>query len=546
MGGLADFLDSLVGGVDRVFFSAVIGGLVWGLFILKPWNTRERYSDAQLNSTVTLIYYGTVGLALTQGLALILKVWLINATLGAWPFPAFAETIQFKAGMTRMLLAGGLAYYIGQKLTTQPASKDSWLIAAAIAALLLIAGAWLAHGAGRYEARIQLMTLTVMHQIGAAIWVGGIFQLLNIWRLTRCKTIAVDIWPAYLKKFTSLGLASLAILLLTGLPMTFEYIDSWNGFIGTGYGNLLLVKLFMLGIALFLAYLNNRGTREYFARHRETKLYREIPNYIQAETFILISILFTAVSLATQPPAVDIPETTATWQETLATFKPRVPMLTSPTHEELMAGEPGRTAIVGQVPSRAMTDWSDYNHNVAGVFVATIALLSIYANLRPPPPHRGPLWPLGFAFLGLFLFIRSDPEVWPLGPIGFWESTLNSGEILQHRIATFLAFIMGVLEYKARHPNNVNRKLVYMFPILGAFGGLMLLTHSHVGFQAKTAFLIQVGHTLMGVFAIIIASARWLEIQLYDPKQKQIAGLISAFAMLQVGMILMFYQEPLY
>lgn len=544
MGGLADFLDSLIGGVDRAFFSAAIGGLIWGLFMLKPW--RGHYIDKHLSSTVSLIYYGAVGLALTQGFALILKVWLMYATLGVWPFPAFADTIQFKAGMVRMVVIGCLAFYIGRTLSTQPTSKNAWYIAATIAIPALLAGAWLAHGSGRFDSRIQLMTMTVIHQIGAAAWVGGVFQLLNIWRLQRRNAIDQMLWPNFLRQFGKLGLISLLILLITGLPMAIGYIDSWNGFIGTGYGNLLLVKLMLLGIALFLAYLNNRGTREFFEHNRETLLYREIPSYIQAETFILISILFTAVSLATQPPAVDIPETTATWQETLATFKPRVPMLTSPTHEELMAGEPGRTAIVGQVPSRAMTDWSDYNHNIAGVFVATIALMSIYANLRPPPPHRGPLWPLGFAFLGLFLFIRSDPEVWPLGPVGFWESTLNSGEILQHRIATFLAFIMGVLEYKARHPNNVHRKLVYMFPILGAFGGLMLLTHSHVGFQAKTAFLIQAGHTLMGVFSIIVASARWLEIQLHDPKQKQIAGLISAFAMLQVGMILMFYQEPLY
>jgi putative copper resistance protein D len=73
----------------------------------------------------------------------------------------------------------------------------------------------------------------------------------------------------------------------------------------------------------------------------------------------------------------------------------------------------------------------------------------------------------------------------------------------------------------------------------------MLLTHSHVGFQAKTAFLIQVGHTLMGVFALILAIGRWLELKLDGPGQK-IAGFISVFALFQIGLILMFYREPLY
>jgi len=38
MAGIADFLDSLVGGFDLICYSIVIGGLFWGLFVLRPWN----------------------------------------------------------------------------------------------------------------------------------------------------------------------------------------------------------------------------------------------------------------------------------------------------------------------------------------------------------------------------------------------------------------------------------------------------------------------------------------------------------------------------
>ena len=78
-----------------------------------------------------------------------------------------------------------------------------------------------------------------------------------------------------------------------------------------------------------------------------------------------------------------------------------------------------------------------------------------------------------------------------------------------------------------------------------AFGGLMLLAHSHVGFQPKTTFLIQVGHTLMGFFSLILACGCWLELKLDSPG-KEIAGFVSVFALFQIGIILMFYREPLY
>jgi putative copper resistance protein D len=544
MEGIADFLDSLVGGVNQICYCMAIGGIIWGLFVLRPWSDPKHYNNKHLETTVTLIYKGAVALAITQTAALILKIWLMAATLDMWPFPAFAHTLQFKAGVIRLLLTCLLAVYVKLQLQIHAGSQRHWLLAGLIAVPLIVSGAWLVHGAGRFTDREQLMAFTVLHQIAAAAWIGGIFQLLNVWHLHRHDEIASDLWPALLRRFATTGVAAVSGLLITGLPLAFKYIDTWNGFLGTGYGNLLLVKIMLLGIALVLAMLNNRGAAEYLAKGNRSLLYKQVPYYIQAETFVLISLLFTAASLSSQPPAVDIHDLTASTAEVLNMFEPRVPRFTSPTHEALIAGEAGRTAIVGQVPSPAATAWSDYNHNISGIFLTVIAIFAMLSYLRPNA-EKPQYWPLGFAALGIFLFFRSDAETWPLGPIGFWESTFSNGEVLQHRIATFLVFGLGLVEYRARLPRNIGTKLPFFFPVLAAFGGLMLLTHSHVGFQAKSAFLIQIGHTLMGVFAIILASCRWLEIQL-DGAAQRIAGFVSVAALFQIGIILMFYREPLY
>ncbi|MGR8934666.1 MAG: copper resistance D family protein [Gammaproteobacteria bacterium] len=544
MEGIADFLDSLVGGVNQICYCMAIGGIIWGLFVLRPWNDTKLYNVKHLESTVALTYQGTVALAVTQAFALFLKIWLMAATLEIWPFPAFAHTLQFKAGMTRLILTVVLAFYIKLQLRPQAASQHYWQLTGLIALPVIISGAWLVHGAGRFNDREQLMLFTVLHQVAAAAWIGGVFQLLNVWRLHRHDEIASNLWPTLLRRFAATGIAAVSALLLTGLPLAFKYIDTWNGFLGTGYGNLLLVKILLLGIALGLAFLNHRGAIEYQTQGSQSRLYKQIPYFIQAETFVLISLLFTAASLSSQPPAVDIHDLTASASEVLNTFAPRAPRISSPTHEALLAGEAGRTAIVGQVPSPAATEWSDYNHNISGIFLTVIALFAMLSYLRPIE-GKPQYWPLGFAALGIFLFFRSDAETWPLGPIGFWESTFTNGEVLQHRIATFLVFGLGLTEYRARLPQNAGTKLPFVFPVLAAFGGLMLLTHSHVGFQAKTAFLIQIGHTLMGVFAIVIASSRWLEIQL-DGTAKRIAGFVSVAALFQIGIILMFYREPLY
>lgn len=553
MAGIADFLDSLIGGFDLICFCLLIGGLFWGLFILRPWDRPAGYSLELPERTVDLIVNGGFYLAGAQVFKIILKIWLMAALLNRWPFPEFAETTQFIGGLVRTVLTLLLAAYCYYGLRQNPLSKRHWVTANLLALPVLISGAWLVHAAGRFEDQWYLMSLTVLHQIAAAIWIGCVFQLVNLWLMRYQRKIPDTLWPRLLKQFSPYGIAAVAGILLSGLPIALKYIDTWNGLFGTGYGNLLTVKIILLSLALGYAWLNRSAVIAYGFNGNDYALTKRVPYYIEAETFVLITLLFTAASLASQPPAIDIPGLTATWQEVLGTFKPQIPLTDSPSHTALIAGEPGRVAIVGKVPSVAATEWSNYNHNVSGIFLTTMSFFAMLSYIRQLPSLKSvskilsftQYWPLGFVLLGIFLFFRSDAETWPLGPIGFWESTFNNGEVLQHRIATLLVFTLGMIELRARLSKNASAALIYAFPVLCAFGGLMLLTHSHVGFQPKSAFLIQVGHTAMGVFSLILACGRWLELKLDNPG-KQIAGFVSVASLFLIGLILMFYREPLY
>jgi putative copper resistance protein D len=544
MEGIADFLDSLIGGIDLVCYAMTIGGLFWAMVILQPWNAdRKLINQDLLQATIGLIYKGALALATAQLLTIILKILLITAVLEKWPFPEFATTSQFIAGIIRFCLSLFLARYCYLRLKANPYSHRHWQTAGIYAIPLIISGAWLVHGASRFENTALLMSFTVLHQLASAAWVGSVFQLINLWRLHRKNEITKELWGILLRRFSKPGIYIVGLIVVTGTVLSFNFIDTWNGFFGTGYGNLIVVKIMLLALALVFAWLNRTATIEYFNTGKLYALYNKVPHYVEAETFVLIALLFTAASLASQPPAIDLHDLTATWREVLHTFAPRIPRISSPSHEALIAGEAGRIAIVGQIHSEAATAWSDYNHNIAGIFLTIMSLFAMLSYKKGFEWAR--YWPIGFIALGIFLFFRSDAETWPLGPIGFWESTFSNSEVLQHRIATILVLVLGYYEIKARLTTDPSSNLPYFFPVLAAFGGLMLLTHSHVGFQAKTTYLIQISHTLMGVFALILAIGRWLELKL-DIDGRKISGFTSVFALLQIGVILMFYREPLY
>jgi putative copper resistance protein D len=544
MQGLANFIDDFLGGLILISYALVVGSILWSAVVLKVWSD-DCAATSIVRRSVALLRVGAIALAAMMGIKLLIKGVILASVLGEFPMDAYTGTVQFRAGLLRFLLASGLVVLSGRMLH-MPSHRTAWNIAAALTVPLVISGAWLVHGVGRFEDREPLMAMTVVHQLAAAVWFGGVAQLLSLWHLGRRDTEAKALWPSAVRGFARLGVSSVALLVLTGIPLAWTYVGSWDGLFGTGYGSLVATKTLLFAVALGFAYLNHKAGRQADA----TALNRKVPHYIEAETFILIGVLFIAATLSSQPPSVDIKELAAPVSEVVDMFAPHVPRLTSPTHEQLLAGEPGRVAVVDKVPSPAATEWSDYNHNVSGLFLTVMALIAMLSYNRRF--QWANYWPLGFVGLSIFLFFRSDAETWPLGPIGFWESTFGNGEVFQHRIATLLAFALGVMEIRAR-VNRQAQRLRYLFPMLCAFGGILLLTHAHAEFELKSEYLIQSTHTAMGLLAVIMASGRWLELRLaggggYQEAyaEGKVAGFIGILAMFLIGNILLFYREPLF
>ena len=539
--GLADFLDSLMGGVGLVALSIALGSLLWMIFILDALSIPREDKTRLGHQPLQWLSMSGWLLAATHAIALVSKGVVLKETLGHLPLEAYMGTTQFRAGFVRMLLSLGLAMASGgwrRSPGNLHLRYGTWGLMAAI----VVSGAWLTHGVGRFDNRALLMTLTIVHQLAGAIWFGGVVQLILFWRRIKGDPSLHPLWPRALRRFSLLGVTSVAVLVVSGIPLAWSYVDNLTALIGTGYGSLLLIKTILLLSALGLAWINHRAARRWYGEGGYPPVFRDIPHTIEAESFLLVSILFVAATLSSQPPAVDIPQLIASPTEVWQMFSPKLPQLVSPTHEELMIGEAQRAAIVGKEAPVFAVEWSNFNHNVSGVILTLMAVVALVGYLFKA--RWAYYWPAGFIALGVFIFFRSDAQAWPMGPMGFWESTFGDGEILQHRLATLLTFLLGGLEIRARtHPEA--RKLRYMFPILCAVGGILLLTHSHSGFELKTEYLIQSTHMAMGLFAIFMAASRWLELKL-EPPYATWAGIISTVSMGVIGLIMVFYDEPLY
>jgi len=531
--GLADFLDGLVRGAMLVSQSLALGGVAWRLLILEG----RRVPDVAVRRCLLLVAIGASGLAGAQVVTLLLKASVLSDSLGRDALRDLAGTALFIAGSARAGLALALAGWALRLGRTASRAGGSVLLLV-LALSIAVSGAWLTHAAGRLDQRGALMTVTVLHQVAAAVWVGGLIQLAAFWRLARRHAEVDALWPALVARFSRLALLSVLALVLAAGPLGFAYVGSWQGLIGTGYGSLVAIKTFLMGAALFLAVFNLVVARKPAAAGAHA-LRARLPGLVEAEVLFAVMILFTAASLSGQPPAVDVAGERATWSEVLEVFRPKWPELRTPSTAAMRAQRADAGADPAAERTREAYRWSNFSHNVAGLILLGISGLALVGLASGRGSGR--LWPLGFVLLAAFIYLRAaaNEGTWPFGTTSLFAL---GAEGIQHRVAGALVLGLGVLEWRARARRPPAGALPYVFPALGALGGILLLTHSHTAFQPKASFLVQVTHVTMGALAAVVAAGRWLELRLTPPAAR-VAGAMADLAMLGIALILVFYRE---
>src|SRR5881628_36634 len=540
---MAGFVDVVLRGLILVLTSVALGGVPWLRFVLRA--EPHVKPDAPTTLALHAIAAAAAGAALAQAAVVLVGLGAVADAHGAWPLAAFIETTFALTATARVVLAIAVAA-LALTLSRRAASGTVWGALAVTALLLVASSAVVSHAVARVEWRAPLMALDAAHQVAAALWVGGLAHLIvagtarpawtegGLFRMRRgsdTPTTAVLDVATLVRRFSTLAFRSMAAIVLAGLALTFAYVGDLAAFVGTAYGVMVLSKVALLVPALALAYVNMRAARRAAAAPGA-----RLGSFVEVELGLGITILFAAASLTSLPPAVDVTTDRASVAEVAARFTPAAPRLTSPPIDELLgAADP----LMGRQVERKPVEraWSEYNHHWAGLFVVTMGTLAILHFLGVRAARH---WPLVFLGLATFLFVRNDPRAWPLGPAGFWES-LTLPDVLQHRTFVLLVVVFAVFEWMVRTQRLAERPWGYVFPLLCAVGGGLLLTHSHAMFNLKDEFLSEVTHAPLGVLGAFTGWGRWLELRL--PAAGRAPGWIWRGCFTAVGLILLFYRE---
>ncbi len=542
---LFGYLSVVLHGCTIVAQSMALGGVLFLLLLVRPLAARLSAAPAIARDTVRIAGWAALALLACEAMTVAMQAAILTDTVDL--------TLQQALGASSAL--AGLSK-IAASLVLAVALLGAG--ARAPARLLLLAGAvelasatMTTHAAARLDNRALLLAVSALHQFGAAIWIGGIPCFIAA--LGRVND-GVS-WRLIGARFSRMSMAGVGCLIVSASVLAVFYIGEWDAVYGTAYGVMAAAKAVMFAALLLLGFGNFRIV-ERLRRDPTTPVLR-LRRFAEVEIGLGIALFFAAAGLTSAPPAVDLLQDRVTWQQVVERNIPAWPRLTSPDHDTLAlpalqakldaeaATEtaPAARAFIpgsGYFPERNAADiaWSEFNHHWAGVFVLLIGLLALADRAGWRPARH---WPLLFLLMAALLFVRSDPEVWPIGANGFWES-LRDVEVLQHKLLVLLIVVFGLFEWRVRLAGTRRGWTPYVFPMVCVLGGAALLTHSHNISNIKDQLLIEITHTPLALFGIAAGWARWLELRL-DGRGAHIAGWVWPVCFIFVGLTLLDYRE---
>ncbi|WP_329027329.1 MULTISPECIES: copper resistance protein CopC [unclassified Streptomyces] len=176
---------------------------------------------------------------------------------------AVLDTKPGAALVSRLLLLGASALFVAVLFGTyakreDPREKKDLTFGLAIGGAVIaagIAGTWaLAEHASTGIQPGIAMPVDVLHLLAVAAWLGGLAALLTALYRTP------DLPSEAVRRFSAIAFVSVVVLVATGIYQSWRQVGTWSALTGTGYGQLLLVKVGLVAVLVGIASMSRRWT----------------------------------------------------------------------------------------------------------------------------------------------------------------------------------------------------------------------------------------------------------------------------------------------
>jgi copper transport protein len=178
---------------------------------------------------------------------------------GSGPADAFdpsvlSETLTSRPGLAllaRLVLLGAAVFH---PVREQARGRLVLALGGLLTVSLAVTWAVAEHASAGIQVPVAMVS-SVLHLLSMAVWLGGLAAL-----LTALYRSAEPLPAAVVNRFSRLALASVTVLVVTGVYQSWRGLGSWEALTSTSYGRLLLAKLVAVLVLLAGAGASRRWT----------------------------------------------------------------------------------------------------------------------------------------------------------------------------------------------------------------------------------------------------------------------------------------------
>jgi putative copper resistance protein D len=239
--------------------SAVTAGvLIFRAAVLVP-ASRDAPQALSVAPQLRLIVWLALAISVVSGLAwfVLQAASMSGLAIGEAMAPEMLSTVLYETQFGHVMLARSLcALVLAACLGFDRIPGLRWL---GLAAGLGLVGAiaWTGHaGATAGGAGVVHLAADVLHLWAAAAWTGGLLALVLLLLALGLAPEAAAARIAAVRRFSTLGLVSVATLIVSGAVHYWILVGSLQAMAVTAYGRLLMVKLVLFAVMLALAAAN--------------------------------------------------------------------------------------------------------------------------------------------------------------------------------------------------------------------------------------------------------------------------------------------------
>ncbi|WP_328537880.1 copper resistance CopC/CopD family protein [Streptomyces sp. NBC_00344] len=259
-GGLVGVLYGTARYAAYAGFIVLVGGAA---FILACW---QRGASAQPLQKLVVRGWLTLTAATLALLLLRAPYTGTGHVADVFDLGALRTVLQTKPGaslISRLLLLGASALFVAVLFGAyakreDPKEKKDLTFGLAVGGAVVAAGiaatwALTEHASVGVQPGIA-MPVDVVHLLAVAVWLGGLTALLvALFRVPAIETAAVQ-------RFSRIAFGAVCTLVATGVYQSWRQVGSWSALFGTGYGQLLMVKVGLVAVVICIAFFSRRWT----------------------------------------------------------------------------------------------------------------------------------------------------------------------------------------------------------------------------------------------------------------------------------------------